>query len=126
MAHPPCLSANWPELLLQPITRTSTGTLATSISRVREQLTGFDVVVVFGAPAFRHHAWTAGAYLPPGTQPVMITADPDQAARAPMGGAIVGDPAGAMDALLPVLKPANRETRSKSTQAIRTPQPVQR
>ena len=38
-----------------------------------------------------------------------------------MGGAIVGDPAGAMDALLPVLEPANRETPSKSTQAINAP-----
>ena len=76
------------------------GTLGTTIARVREQLTGFDLVIVFGAPAFRYHAWTPGAYLPVGTQLIMITADPDQAARAPMGDAIVGDPSEALDVLV--------------------------
>lgn len=47
--------------------------------------------------------------------------DPDQAARAPMGDAMVGDPSGAMDALLPLIKPANLQTSSKSTQAINSP-----
>jgi hypothetical protein len=50
---------------------------------VREQLTGHDLIVVFGAPVFRYHAWTSGSYLPDGTQLVMITANSDQAARAP-------------------------------------------
>ena len=61
------------------------GTLGTPIAIVRKQLTGHDLVVVFGAPVFRYHAWSPGSYLPDGTQVVMITADPDQAARAPHG-----------------------------------------
>ncbi len=78
------------------------GTLSTTISRVCEQLTGYDLVVVFGGPAFRYHAWTPGAYLPKGTALVTVTADADQAARAPMGDAIVGDPAVAMEQLIPL------------------------
>jgi benzoylformate decarboxylase len=80
------------------------GTLSTTISKVCEQLTGYDLVVVFGGPAFRYHAWTPGAYLPKGTELVMVTADADQAARAPMGDAIVGDPAVAMEQLAPLIK----------------------
>ncbi|HEY1732425.1 MAG TPA: thiamine pyrophosphate-binding protein, partial [Terriglobales bacterium] len=80
------------------------GTLSTTISKVCEQLTGYDLVVVFGGPAFRYHAWTPGAYLPKGTELVMITADADQAARAPMGDAIVGDPAVAMEQIAALIK----------------------
>lgn len=79
------------------------GTLSTTISKVCEQLTGYDLVVVFGGPAFRYHAWTPGAYLPKGTALVTVTADADQAARAPMGDAIVGDPAVAMEQLVPLM-----------------------
>jgi benzoylformate decarboxylase len=75
------------------------GTLRTSIAGVREQLTGHDLVIVVGAPAFRYHAWTPGAYLPEGAHLVLITSDPDLAARAPMGEAIVGDPIAAMEQL---------------------------
>jgi benzoylformate decarboxylase len=79
------------------------GTLSTTISKVSERLTGYDLVVVFGGPAFRYHAWTPGAYLPKGTALVTVTADADQAARAPMGDAIVGDPAVAMEQLIPLI-----------------------
>jgi benzoylformate decarboxylase len=72
---------------------------------VRKQLTGHDLVIVFGAPVFRYHAWSPGSYLPDGTQVAMITADPDQAARAPMGDAIVGDPVVAMGQLHRLVKP---------------------
>src|SRR5580658_3639260 len=83
------------------------GTLGTPIAAVRKQLTGHDLVIVLGAPAFRYHAWSPGSYLPEGVQLVMITSDADQAARAPMGDAIVGDPIAAMGHLcgLVQLKP---------------------
>src|ERR1700689_5728876 len=51
------------------------------------------------------HKGSPGSYLPDGTQVVMITADPDQAARAPMGDAIVGDPVVAIEQLLLLVKP---------------------
>lgn len=80
------------------------GTLSTTIAKVRKQLSSHDLVVVFGGPAFRYHAWTPGAYLSKDTQLVMVTADPDQAARAPMGDAIVGDPPAAMEQLVPLVQ----------------------
>jgi benzoylformate decarboxylase len=80
------------------------GTLGTPIAVVRKQLAGHDLVIVLGAPAFRYHAWSPGSYLPDGTQVVMITADPDQAARAPLGDAIVGDPVVAMEQLHRLVK----------------------
>jgi len=98
------------------------GTLSTTISKVCEQLTDYDLVVVFGGPAFRYHAWTSGPYLPAGTELVMVTADADQAARAPMGDALVGDPAVAMEQLLPLIRrssakiqPRNSSPRTSST-----------
>ena len=81
------------------------GTLGAPIETVRKQLTGHDLAIVFGAPVFRYHAWSPGSYLPDGTQVVMITADPDQATRAPMGDAIVGDPVVAMEQLHRLVKP---------------------
>lgn len=93
------------------------GTLGTTIARVREQLIGFDLVVVFGAPAFRYHAWTPGSYLPEGTQLIMITADPDQAARAPMGDAIVGDPSEALGVLVRLM---DRKSAAPLTKAPRS------
>jgi benzoylformate decarboxylase len=94
------------------------GTLGTPIAAVRKQLTGHDLVIVFGAPAFRYHAWSPGTYLPDGTQLVMITADPDQAARSPMGDAIVGDPIAAMEQLCRLVAPKFAKL------APRTAQPV--
>jgi benzoylformate decarboxylase len=72
------------------------GTLGVTIAAVREQLQGHDLVLVAGAPVFRYHAFAEGPYLPAETELVALTADPSHAARAPMGDAIVGDPAVAL------------------------------
>lgn len=97
------------------------GTLGTTIGKVREQLTGYDLVLVLGAPAFRYHAWTAGSYLPDGTELTLITADADQAARAPMGNAIVGDPVAAMEELTPLIRrPAKKPPSKASPSAARS------
>ncbi|HMK22092.1 MAG TPA: benzoylformate decarboxylase [Terriglobales bacterium] len=89
------------------------GTLAPAIAQVRQQLTGHDLVVVFGAQTFRYHAWTPGPYLAKDTQLVTVTADPDKAARAPMGDAIVGDPVVAMEQLAKLIKPTTRKLPAK-------------
>ena len=93
------------------------GTLSTTISGVCEQLNGHDLVVVFGGPAFRYHAWTPGAYLPKGTELVLVTADADEAARAPMGDAIVGDPAVAMEQLAPVIRRTAERSQPRKSSA---------
>ena len=84
------------------------GTLGVTIAAVREQLVGHDLVLVAGAPVFRYHAWAEGPYLPPGTELVALTADASQAARAPVGDAIVGDPAAGLTMLAERIAPADR------------------
>ncbi len=55
------------------------------------KLTGHDFVLVIGAPVFRYYPYVAGKYLPDGARLVHITNDPDEAGRAPVGDAEVGD-----------------------------------
>jgi benzoylformate decarboxylase len=67
------------------------GLLPASIKGLSAALEGHDLIVVFGAPVFRYHQYHPGSYLPDGAQLVAITTDPQEAARAPVGDAIVGD-----------------------------------
>ena len=68
------------------------GVLPFAIGRLAEKLTGHDLILIFGAPVFRYHQYVPGAYLPEGAELVAVTSDPAEAARAPMGEAIVADP----------------------------------
>jgi benzoylformate decarboxylase len=77
------------------------------ISRI---LTGHDLVLVIGAPVFRYYPQVPGPYLPEGASLIHITNDPDEAARAPVGDAIVADLASAAEALLAASKPTQRPT----------------
>jgi benzoylformate decarboxylase len=63
------------------------------------RLAPYNFIVWIGGPVLPYHAWTAGPYLTPGPRLVQITADPDQAARAPVGEAIIGDPGAALTQL---------------------------
>jgi benzoylformate decarboxylase len=63
-----------------------------AIGQLTAKLAGHDLILVFGAPVFRYHEYVPGAYLPEGAQLVAITSDPAEAARAPVGEAIVADP----------------------------------
>lgn len=67
------------------------GMLPASPVGVRKALQGHDLVLVVGAATFRYYLDGEGPLLPPGAELVMITSDPDQATRAPVGDAIVGD-----------------------------------
>jgi len=103
------------------------GTLGVTIAAVREQLEGHDLVIVVGAPVFRYHAWAEGPYLPAGTELVALTADPSLAARAPIGDAIVGDPATALAMLTAQVAAADRmpPSRSAPPAADRSASPMQ-
>jgi benzoylformate decarboxylase len=68
------------------------GVLPFAIGRLAAELTDHDLILVFGAPVFRYHEYLPGAYLPEGAQLVAITSDPAEAARAPIGEAIVANP----------------------------------
>jgi benzoylformate decarboxylase len=79
------------------------GVLPPSIAGVSEHLAGHDLVLVLGAPVFRYHAYRPGPWLPPGTALIAVSGDPDAAARAAFGDAVVGEVAPIVTALLAAL-----------------------
>src|SRR5215212_5196307 len=76
------------------------GILAPAIGPVSEMLAGHDLVLVVGSSVFPYYPNIPGPLLPEGTELVAITNDPDEAARAPMGDAIVADVAATLRALV--------------------------
>ena len=76
------------------------GILPPAIGPLGETLNGFDLVLVAGSSVFPYYPNIPGPLLPDGTMLVAITSDPDEAARAPMGQAIVADVALTLQALL--------------------------
>jgi len=85
------------------------GSLPPGIAAVSEALGSYDLILVVGASVFAYYPYLPGALLPEGAELVQITSDPDEAARAPMGEALVCDPALALAALNGALEPSGRE-----------------
>ncbi|MCC3279488.1 benzoylformate decarboxylase [Arthrobacter sp. zg-Y40] len=65
------------------------GVLPASVAGIAGLLSGHDLILVVGAPVFRYHQYEPGEYLPDGAALLHITCDPGEAARAPMGRAVV-------------------------------------
>ena len=65
-----------------------------------------------------------GPLLPEGTALVPITNDPDEAASAPMGDAIVADVALTLEALLDEVGEADRTFPSRWARPVRRPSPI--
>lgn len=84
------------------------GVLPAAISGISEQLAGHDLILVIGAPVFRYHQYAPGRYLPDGAHLIHVTSDAQEAARAPMGNALVGDIRAVLEALLPKLAQSDR------------------
>jgi benzoylformate decarboxylase len=84
------------------------GVLPPAIGPLSETLKGHDLVLVVGSSVFPYYPYIPGPLLPEGTTLVQITSDPAEAARAPMGNAIVGDVALALERLLELLGPSDR------------------
>jgi benzoylformate decarboxylase len=76
------------------------GVLPPAIGPVAETLAGHDLILVAGASVFAYYPYIPGDLLPEGAELVVVTSDPDEAARAPMGEAIVADVALTLEALL--------------------------
>jgi benzoylformate decarboxylase len=85
------------------------GVLPPAIGPLAETLAGHDLVLVVGSSVFPYYPYIPGPLLPEGTALVAITADPDEAARAPMGDAIVADVGLALEALLEEVPESDRE-----------------
>jgi len=85
------------------------GTLPPAIGPVAQVLEGHDLILVAGSSVFPYYPHIPGPLLPEGAQLVAITADPDEAARAPMGDAIVADVGLTLEALLAAVPESDRE-----------------
>ena len=85
------------------------GILPPAIGPASQTLEGHDLVLVIGSSVFPYYPYIPGPLLPAGTRLVQITSDPAEAARAPVGTAIVGDVGLALERLLELLGAAERE-----------------
>jgi benzoylformate decarboxylase len=84
------------------------GLLPAAIKGISVALAGHDLILVVGAPVFRYHQYEPGAYLPEGAELIAVTSDPQEAARAPVGDAIVGDIHATLEALAHNVRQSDR------------------
>jgi benzoylformate decarboxylase len=97
------------------------GVLPAAINPICEQLKGYDVVVVIGAPVFRYYPYDPGPFLPNGTKLFHITDNAEQTARAPVGDSFLADPASACAVLAKLLPQSSRELpAAKSPPEVKT------
>src|SRR5215213_7181965 len=75
------------------------GILPPAVGPVSAALADHDLIVCAGTSVFPYYPNIPGPFLPEGAALVAITSDPDEAARAPMGEAIVADVKLALEAL---------------------------
>jgi benzoylformate decarboxylase len=85
------------------------GILPPAIGPLSQALEGHDLIVVVGSSVFPYYPHIPGPLLPEGAELVLITPDPSEAARAPMGQAILGDVALALSALVVLVGEGERE-----------------
>ena len=76
------------------------GILPPAVGPVSETLAGHDLILCAGTSVFPYYPNMPGTFLPEGATLVAITNDPEEAARAPMGEAIVADVKLTLEALL--------------------------
>jgi benzoylformate decarboxylase len=84
------------------------GVLPPAIGPAGQVLGRHDLVLVVGSSVFPYYPYVPGPALPAGTELVALTDDPDEAARAPVGDAIVGDVAFGLEALMAALAGVQR------------------
>ena len=85
------------------------GILPPAIGPAGETLKEYDLVLVVGSSVFPYYPNIPGPLLGEDTELIQITNDPDEAARAPMGDAILSDPALALEVLLFKVEESDRE-----------------
>jgi benzoylformate decarboxylase len=75
------------------------GHLPAGRGRLREALSGHDLVVAVGAPVFRQYPYEPGPFVAAGTRLALVTDDPAEAHRSPVELAVIADPAAVCAAL---------------------------
>ncbi|MCA9876723.1 MAG: hypothetical protein KC442_03045, partial [Thermomicrobiales bacterium] len=94
------------------------GALPLALKPLSERLAGHDIVLLVGAAAFRYYPYIPGPVLPEGTELIHVTDDPADAARAPVGTALVGEIAAALRDLAQAIPAAERA--APTSRAART------
>jgi benzoylformate decarboxylase len=84
------------------------GILPPAVGPVSETLKGHDLILCAGTSVFPYYPNIPGPFLPEGAALVAITSDPDEAARAPMGEAIVADVKLSLEALAALVGDSER------------------
>jgi benzoylformate decarboxylase len=85
------------------------GILPPAIGPIGETLKDYDLVLVVGSSVFPYYPYLPGPLLAEGTKLIALTSDPGEAARAPMGEAIVGDVGLALTRLVELVPSTERE-----------------
>lgn len=85
------------------------GVLPPAIGALSATLAGHDLIIVAGSPVFPYYPYLPGPLLPEAAELVLLTSDPAEAARAPMGEAILGDVGQALVGLLELAGESDRE-----------------
>lgn len=75
------------------------GHLPAGRARLREALSGHDVVLAVGAPVFRQYPYEPGPFVTPGTVVALVTDDAEDAHHSPVELAVVAGPAAVCAAL---------------------------
>ena len=86
------------------------GNLEFAIAPLCKRLSGYDLVLVIGAPVFRYYPYVPGKYLPDGCQLLHITDDAEEAGRAPVGDSLISNAKLALQGLLPLLAQFERKS----------------
>ena len=107
------------------------GVLPPAVGPLSETLAGHDLILVVGSQVFAYYPNLPGPLLPEGASLVAITSDPDEAARAPMGDAIVADVKLTLEALLAArraVRPpgARAARRRRAARGLRPDEPLRR
>ena len=84
------------------------GVLPPAIGPLGQALEGHDLILVAGSSVFPYYPYIPGPLLPEGAELVAVTSDPDEAARAPMGDALVADVKLTLEALLEAAPESSR------------------
>jgi benzoylformate decarboxylase len=98
------------------------GILPPAVLPVGEMLAAHDFVLTVGTSVFPYYPNVPGPLLAEGTALVAITSDPDEAARAPMGDAILADPALTLLALADAVGESDRP--APATRPAPEPSPI--
>jgi benzoylformate decarboxylase len=85
------------------------GVLPPALGAVGQFLEGRDLIVVAGAPVFKYYPNIPGPMIPEGSEVWHITSDPDEAARAQVGNAAVGDAAAFLEAIVEKVGESDRD-----------------